>query len=96
MKAELGEREYQIRFANIEGDSAGLCDPPEVKKPEIVIHDDLDEYEELETLIHEALHALQFLLFSEKWVRRAAKQLATLLWRQGWRKKRTRKKSPKQ
>lgn len=64
---------------------AGFCEPPWRKKPRIVIRTNMKEKQELETLIHEMLHACDFAK-TEWWIEEAGHDIATALWKLGWRK----------
>lgn len=68
-------------------DTDGLCCPANTKqaKGEIIVHTDLTPKDELETWVHEALHA-EFPAMSEDRVTAAGHNIARLLWRLGYRK----------
>jgi len=62
----------------------GDCDPPDAKDKTIRIASDLTPIEQLEVVIHEALHAADWFK-DEEWIRIVAHDIARLLWRLGWR-----------
>lgn len=63
----------------------GDCDPPDKKNKTIRISEALTDVEELDTLLHEFLHAAEWNM-SEEWVDAAGRDIAHALWRLGWRK----------
>lgn len=65
----------------------GECDAPNVKAKEIRVRNDLQELVELETLLHEGLHACDWYK-DEEWVHVAARNLAQFLYAHGWRRRR--------
>lgn len=74
---------YDIDLA---GPIDGTCDYPRGGKPSLRICKDISTFGGFETLIHEALHACQFLK-TEKSVDRTANDIARFLWRLGYRVK---------
>lgn len=74
--------QYAIEFS---GPIQGRCDSPIGGKPAIVCYIDSKKKDGLETLIHEALHAEGWAK-TEKVVERTAKEIASFLWRLGFRK----------
>lgn len=66
------------------GDSDGYCEDPSYKKPRILIRAGIPPGDRLETIIHEALHALDPSK-TEWWVTQSAKQIKNLLWKMGYR-----------
>lgn len=64
----------------------GLCNSPNKKKKAIKIDKTLYGKEQLEVYIHEAIHASDFEL-SEKLVRKMGRDIASFLWRLGYRLK---------
>ena len=63
----------------------GDCDPPSKPKRLIRLRDDLEPKEELRVLVHEFLHACAWWA-DEEWVNDASTDIASTLWRLGWRK----------
>jgi hypothetical protein len=63
----------------------GLCDPPTKKGKTIKIDNTLTDFDELQVLLHELLHCLQFSL-SEDAVEEMSTDLAKFLWKEGYRK----------
>lgn len=79
-------KRYKISFQNVvKGKVLGLCDSPDGKGKTIRIKRDLDEQNELETIVHESLHAC-FWDIDEEAVHESAKDIASLLVRLGYRK----------
>ena len=67
-------------------DNDGLCVPIKtVKRGEIIVRTDLTPPRQMETIIHESLHA-EFPSMSEDRVDNAGRNIARLLWRLGYRK----------
>ena len=66
-------------------DGLGSCDSPDKPDKEIKVLKRLIGREELDTLLHEALHAC-FWHLDEEYVDQAASDLARALWRLGYRK----------
>lgn len=64
----------------------GECDSPGTKNREIRIREGQKEKDELDTILHEGLHACDFDR-AEHAVEETANALSSLLWRLGWRKK---------
>lgn len=62
----------------------GSCCHPQEPGKKIMIRDDLEGLEELDTLIHEMLHAA-FWDLKEEAVNEAAEDIAKALWRLGYR-----------
>lgn len=65
--------------------TCGDCDPPNKPKKAIRLQEDLVPEEELRVLIHEFLHACAWWA-DEDWVHRSSTDIASALWRLGWRK----------
>ena len=82
----LGKR-WQIlwtsRFDNPK--TIGECDPPDRVNKAIRIKRPLAMELELDTIIHECLHAAAWHMFDEQYVTQAAADIARLLIRLGWR-----------
>ena len=64
----------------------GYCESPDKKNKEIVIKEDLPPKEELDTTLHELLHAADWSK-DEEWVDQVGTDIAKILWRLGWRKR---------
>ena len=76
-------RKYHIYFQE---DAHGLCDTTDTTSREMIIFDkEEDSREYLDTMIHESLHACG--LRRENQVKPMARDIARILWRQGWRLK---------
>lgn len=79
-------KRYRISFQNaVKGRVLGLCDAPDGKGKTIRIKKDLDEINELETIVHESLHAC-FWDIDEEAIHESARDIAYLLSRLGYRK----------
>lgn len=87
MRIRIQGKAWNLRFAKSKElkRDYGHCDSPKRKSKEIVIRDNLDPKVELDTTIHELLHAADWSK-SEEWVDSTANEIATILWRLNWRK----------
>jgi len=74
---------YKLKFLE---SIDGMCDNPLEKQPTISILASIDTRNGLETILHEGLHAEKWNISEEK-VDRTAKEIADLLWRLGFRRK---------
>jgi hypothetical protein len=81
----LGKR-WRLRFTKLARGTDGECDAPTDPDKEIRIAQGLGEKTQLETLIHEALHAADWSK-DEAWVEQVGCDIARLLWRLGYRRK---------
>lgn len=87
MKIKILGKTYSLVFSrSMPEDDYGSCDDPNTKRKRIRISKGLDEEKELDTLIHEMLHAAGWQLLSEEWVFAAARDIARVLRRLGWRR----------
>jgi hypothetical protein len=78
-------RRYVVRFVPHFND-AGHCDHPSVADKEIIIKKEAnDKLEELDTILHEAIHAT-FWDLDEAAVGEGAEAIARFLWRLGYRR----------
>lgn len=66
-------------------DSKGQCDRPDVKNPQIRLAPGLRCRERLEIILHEALHAAYWDL-DEEAISAGARDIASLLWKMGYRR----------
>lgn len=64
----------------------GECDDPKTPGKQIRVRADLTDKLELDTLIHEMLHASAWEVLSEEFVTQTAHDVARVLWRLGYRK----------
>lgn len=64
----------------------GKCDPPCAKDKTIQVLASLKNEDELDTVIHEVLHASAWDVLGESFVNDTASDLARLLWRLGYRR----------
>lgn len=80
---------YKVYFVkpneNYYGEVHGLCDNPEEENAKIYINPYLTQKSELNTIIHEMVHAF-FWDKTEKEVYKFANTVTALLYRQGWRR----------
>ena len=83
MRVKVNGRYWNLRF--IDMDALGDCDPPEAKQKRIHIATDLDPKTELETTIHELMHAAAWPA-SEEYIETVSNDIANVLWRLGYRK----------
>ena len=88
---KFNDRAYRIRYTDHKdlGQSFGECDSPADSSkvlPEIRISDNICELMELETTIHEALHACGWELLAEEFVQMTGRDIAKALYSLGWRK----------
>ena len=77
---------WRLRYVASIKDAWGDCDDPSTPGRSIRISEEARGVKELEVLIHEMLHAINFLQFSEEFVRQVARDIARVLWRLGYRK----------
>lgn len=63
----------------------GLTEAPHIKGKRILIRENMSQLDELDTTLHEGLHAADWSK-DEEWIEEAAHDIARLLWRMGWRK----------
>lgn len=66
-------------------ENLGDCDDPNSKNKTIRVANNLLPRQELEIVIHEALHAADWFK-DEAWIDPVAEDIARLLWKLGWRK----------
>jgi Zn-dependent peptidase ImmA (M78 family) len=76
---------YTLKYVSNLGEYDGHCDPPDAVNKFIYIKSGMEEKRELETLLHEFLHALDWSK-DETWVEQSAEDISKILWRLGWRK----------
>jgi hypothetical protein len=79
----LGKR-WRLRFCRMASDD-GQCDDPRTPGKEIRINVSLRGRARLETVIHEMLHAGNWLHRSEEAVDEEARDMSRILWRLGYR-----------
>lgn len=86
MKVRILGRDWRLLFSSrMPKGIVGLCEHPEEAGKTIRIKRGQNQRDELDTTIHEMLHAFGWHL-SEEAVTEAANDMATILWRLGWRK----------
>lgn len=78
-------RRYRLIYARLPHDADGICDAPDTEGKRIRIRRSLRGRRELDTLIHEMLHAAMWDL-DESAVHDTAHDIAAVLWRLGYRK----------
>jgi hypothetical protein len=84
MHVLLCGKKWRLRFAplrNVRGD----CDPPHASRKEIRIASGQSQIDELDTCLHEFLHAIDWQR-DEAHVAEAATDIARILYRLGWRR----------
>ena len=84
MRVTIRGRRWELKFVRGLTDH-GRCDAPNMKGTRILIRKGLSEEKELDTLIHEYLHAANW-DFDEEAVTESAAGLAKLLMKLGWRR----------
>jgi len=80
-------KRYKISFQNNLKDKAlGLCDSPAGKNKTIKIKKNMSDFNELETIIHESLHAC-FWDIDEEAIHESSGDIARILWRLNFRRR---------
>lgn len=64
----------------------GLCDPPDAPNKTITVEKRLRGKLEMDTTIHEVVHAALWEVLAEEFVERMATDITNVLWRMGYRK----------
>lgn len=86
MWVTLNKRRWKLRFVPYLGpNKRGDCDPPETKGKEIRICSGQTPEREMDTIIHECLHA-QGWHIDEAFIERASTEIARVLTRAGFEK----------
>lgn len=86
-------KRYKLRFADLRHtENKGDVDPPNAVDKEIRLDRSLRGEELLEILIHECLHIYDWKK-DESYVDKEAKELARIIWRMGYRRTESEKKS---
>lgn len=78
-------REKRWKIVDSDTENGGHCDAPHIKHREMWIPINGESKEDLDTILHESLHATLWIL-SEESVCEIAGDISNLLWRLGWRK----------
>jgi hypothetical protein len=78
-------RRYRLRYKRLPANEYGRCDAPDTPDKCIDIRKGIKGRQELDTLIHEMLHAA-FWDMDEDAIHDAAHDIALALWRIGYRK----------
>jgi hypothetical protein len=73
------------RFRHENEQVLGLCDPPTKPRKEILIDSRLKDLEQLEILLHEMLHAVDWHQ-SEEIIASQAHDISAVLWKLGYRR----------
>ena len=84
MIVQVGDKRWKFRFAKIKGDD-GRCEHPWQADKTITIKSGQNERDELETILHELLHAADWSK-AEWWIEEVGHDIARILYRLGWRK----------
>lgn len=77
-------KRWLLTFMPLKGDADGTCDPPMSKGKRIRVNSSLKGERRLEVTIHELLHAAHWDI-SEEAIEGAARDIARVLWRVGYR-----------
>lgn len=85
MIIKIAGKRWRFLREPLRGD-LGTCDPPETPNKAIVVKRSLKGETELDTILHELLHAAAWELLSETWVETTATELARILHKIGYRK----------
>lgn len=86
MRVKILRRYWNFLFTNnVKEGWDGECDDPTEKRKQIRVRSNLSEFRELETTIHEILHAADWHK-DEEWVEKVAEDVSRVLWKIGWRK----------
>lgn len=85
MNVKVGGKVWGFHRKRMRGQYDGLCDPPDKPGKTITVDARLKDEEELEVIVHELMHALDWHK-SEEAVDGGAKDFARVLWRMGYRK----------
>lgn len=92
MRIRILGKQWNLKFvSNLGTDKDGIkylgrCDHPDTPNPKITILKNLPEEEEMCVTLHEILHALNHIQFSEEWVDLSSKDMSAILWKLGYRK----------
>jgi hypothetical protein len=78
-------RRYRLLYTRLPGDCFGVCDAPDAEGKRIRIRKGIRGKQELDTLIHEMLHAA-FWDMDEEAINDTAHDIAAVLWRLGYRR----------
>lgn len=84
MKVKLLGKIYSVVFKPLK-DARGYCDPPDQRNKTIWIDSSLTDEEQLEVILHELIHAVDWPL-SEEFCEARARDIARVLWRLGYRR----------
>lgn len=86
MNVLIRGRRWRIERCELSRRTAGECDAPDAESKAIRIDRRLKGQEELETIIHEVIHAAHWDLCEEA-VDETAEAIARVLWRLGYRQR---------
>lgn len=87
MRIRLNGEWWNLKFANLDHtDGDGYCDPPTTKRRRIWIHDELKNRRQLEILLHEMLHAVDWHKDENSFIAPVARDIAKVLWKLGYRR----------
>jgi hypothetical protein len=84
MQVTLCKKRWKLRYTTLHL-NRGECDAPHVKNKEIRIDKRLSGQEELEVLLHEAMHGCDWRA-DEEHVARSSEDIARMLWKLGYRR----------
>ena len=86
MKVKVNGKVWHLEFTYaLPKDADGICDAPDEPSKRIRIRKSLTGEAELDTVIHELMHAAHWQL-SEEAVNDTARDIARVLWRLGYRR----------
>lgn len=67
------------------GPAVGWCDPPHAKNKVIRVASNQSEFDQLDTIVHELMHAADWTK-KEEWVNQFGTDMARALWKLGYRR----------
>lgn len=83
----LNGEQWNLTFADLEDHpNDGYCDDPKTKRRRIWVHEGLKNRRELEVLIHEMLHAVDWHKDEDSFIKPVARDIAKVLWSLGFRR----------
>ena len=79
-------RFWNLKFVPNLGKYMGLCEDPTNKNRTIKIQKGLTKFQELQTILHECGHAINYKMFDEEFIEEVSTNIAKILWDLGYRK----------
>jgi hypothetical protein len=86
MRVKLLGKFWNLVYGDPGRDADGKCSPPDLPNKTITIRKSLTKERELEILIHEMLHAVDWHKDEEHFIQPAAEDIARVLWKLGYRR----------